>query len=115
MQKVKALPYHRPPADCWWFYGPDHMTMISKATAKKLLDPFPLPKVGYETVAADRFVERTFNKERHELTVAYISGHYFLGSTSVPILLWGPVFGVEVELPSESEVELWHLKRRPTP
>lgn len=106
MPRVKALPYHRPPADCGWFYGPDYMARISEATAKKLLDPYPLPKVGNETVAADRFVERTFNREHHELTVANISGHYFLGSNSVPILHWGPVFGIEVDITDESEVEV---------
>lgn len=105
MQKVKALPYPRPPADCGWFYGPDYMARIGEASAKKLLDPYPLPKVGNETVAANRVVERTFNKERHELTVANVSGSYFLGSVSVPVLRWGPVFGIEVEVPRESEVE----------
>jgi hypothetical protein len=81
------------------------MARIGEASAKKLLDPYPLPKVGNETVAANRVVERTFNKERHELTVANVSGSYFLGSVSVPVLRWGPVFGIEVEVPRESEVE----------
>jgi hypothetical protein len=106
MQKVKALPYHRPPADCGWFYGPDYMVRISEEAAKKLLDPYPLPKVGNETVAADRVVNHTFSKDRLELTVANISGSYFLGSFSVPILYWKPVFGVEVDLSSEWEVEV---------
>lgn len=105
MQKVKAIPYNRPPAGCGWFYGPDHMTRISEATAKKLLNPYPLPKIGHETVAASRVVERTFNKERHVLTVANISGSYFLGSVSVPVLRWGPVFGVEVDMTDESDID----------
>lgn len=102
MRTVNALPFHRPPADSNWYYGPDYMVRISEASAKKLLAPHPLPKPGYGTVAVSVKVPPSkLLWCRAELEVQNISGMFFLASWSHKNSMWPDIFNVTVVFPKE--------------
>ena len=79
-----------PPLGAHWSYGSEHMCRIGKKDAAKMLAPFPLPKIGYETVAAG-------SRAVGELTVQNISGDYYAASVQWPINKWPAAFGEVAE------------------
>lgn len=70
------------------------MRRISRASAVKLLDQYPVPRVGYETTAVA--VPDGFGG-LHRLTVQNVGGQYYVASCTVQVASWPDVFGVTVK------------------
>lgn len=86
---MKVLSLGSPPLGAHWSFGPDHMCRISEAVARRLLKSYPLPRIGYETVAAG-------SRQTGELYVQNISGHYYLACATASMRLWPELFGVQI-------------------
>lgn len=79
-----------------WSMGAEYMQRIDKSDAVRLLDPYPLPRMGYETDARVK-VRPGFFAGRDVLTVQNISGHFYAACTSARISEWPGLFGVTIE------------------
>ena len=73
-------------------YGADFEQRISTAKAAKLLHPFPLPKMGHETLLV---VGKKYSST-HCLYIQNISGTYVLACSSAKQVDWNSIFGVQV-------------------
>ena len=82
----ESAPYDLNAAMCSSAMGPEHQARISEATARALCGLYPMPRPGYEVVAAVANHARLF--------VQNLGGLYYIASASVSIPHWPMVFGV---------------------
>jgi hypothetical protein len=92
---VKVQQIGVPPLGAHWSYGADYMRRITEPAARKLCEPHPLPRMGYET-DVKVVKDMSWPSFTHHLEVQNISGHFYLASCSVPVLDWPKVFDVEL-------------------
>jgi hypothetical protein len=88
VQSIRSL--GAPVAGAHWSYGPDYMCRISESSARKLLHPHRLPRMGYEIDAYRDGLSGPL------LTVQNISGDFYAASYNTPIDAWPDAFGVQV-------------------
>jgi hypothetical protein len=75
--------------------GESHMARISKATAKKLCDMYPLPSMGREMVVAVK-LDPCYSAFNLMLLVQNISGYFYLASSDTAKEYWPDVFGISL-------------------
>ncbi|KWI10905.1 hypothetical protein [Burkholderia ubonensis] len=88
MITIKVLPDRESDRQTCWYYGPDFMKRITRATARKLCGLYPLPDMGSETCVA-----RSLGQAR--LFVQNVCGDFYVASPSDRSERWPEIFGVE--------------------